>query len=92
MAAPTNTADVKKTLANSEPSTHGPKLPTWNVRNSVAMGGKADVTRAPLNGAFLDPSRNCESNYTGSLGSIFCLVRLSVGRFDSGLQAQMSMP
>jgi len=23
MAAPTNTADVKKTLANSEPSTHG---------------------------------------------------------------------
>ena len=24
MAAPTNTADVKKTLANSEPSTHGP--------------------------------------------------------------------
>ena len=25
MAAPTNTADVKKVLANSEPSTHGPK-------------------------------------------------------------------
>jgi len=24
MAAPTNTADVKKALANSEPSTHGP--------------------------------------------------------------------
>ena len=28
----------------------GPKLPTRNVRYSVAMGGKADVTRAPLNG------------------------------------------
>jgi len=27
MAAPTNTALVKKVLANSEPSTHGPKLP-----------------------------------------------------------------
>ena len=25
MAAPTNTALVKKVLANSEPSTHGPK-------------------------------------------------------------------
>jgi hypothetical protein len=25
MAAPTNAALVKKTLANSEPSTHGPK-------------------------------------------------------------------
>jgi hypothetical protein len=24
MAAPTNAADVKKTLANQEPSTHGP--------------------------------------------------------------------
>src|SRR5208282_970450 len=27
MAAPTNPAPVKKTLANSEPSTHGPSLP-----------------------------------------------------------------
>jgi hypothetical protein len=25
MAAPTNAANVKKVLANSEPSTHGPK-------------------------------------------------------------------
>jgi hypothetical protein len=28
----------------------GPKLPTRNVRYFVAMRGKADVTRAPLNG------------------------------------------
>ena len=27
MAAPTNAANVKKALANSEPSTHGTKLP-----------------------------------------------------------------
>jgi len=30
MAAPTNAANVKKALANSEPSTHGPKR-TWSV-------------------------------------------------------------
>jgi len=28
----------------------GPKLPSWNVRYSVAIGGKADMTRAPLDG------------------------------------------
>ena len=42
MAAPTNAAYVKKALANSEPSTHGTKLPTWDVRPTVAIGGKAD--------------------------------------------------
>jgi hypothetical protein len=30
MAAPTNAANVKKVLANSEPSTHGTKR-TWSV-------------------------------------------------------------
>ena len=36
MAAPTNAAFVKKTLANSEPSTHGPKAdtPTAEIRGS----------------------------------------------------------
>jgi hypothetical protein len=56
MAAPT-TCDVKILLANLEPSTHGPKLPTRNVRYSVAMGAKADVRRAPLNGRFLTRSQ-----------------------------------
>src|SRR4029079_2160267 len=41
MAAPTNAANVKKVLANSEPSTHGTKLPIWNIRASVAIGGKS---------------------------------------------------
>ena len=32
MAAPTIAARVKKTLANREPSTHGPTLPTWALQ------------------------------------------------------------
>ena len=43
MAAPTNAAHVKKALANSEPSTHGTKLPIWNVRYPVAVGCRADI-------------------------------------------------
>jgi hypothetical protein len=43
MAAPTNAANVKKALANSEPSTHGTS-PTSNiVRFCVAIGGIADI-------------------------------------------------
>ena len=42
MAAPTNAARVKKALANSEPSTHGPSATSLDVRSSVANGGKAD--------------------------------------------------
>ena len=45
MAAPTKPAIVKKALANAEPSTHGTKLAIWNVRVSVAIGGKADMPR-----------------------------------------------
>jgi hypothetical protein len=43
MAAPTHAANVKKALANSEPSTQGTKLPTWDVRATFASGGKADA-------------------------------------------------
>ena len=42
MAAPTHAANVKKALANTEPSTHGTKLPIRNVRSPVANEGKAD--------------------------------------------------
>jgi hypothetical protein len=43
MAAPTNAAHVKKTLANLEPSTHGTKQ-TWMPSLSMsAFGGKADI-------------------------------------------------
>ena len=39
MAAPTNAANVKKALANSEPSTHGTNLPIRNVGYMAASGG-----------------------------------------------------
>ena len=43
MAAPTNAANVKKVLANSEPSTHGTKR-TFLCAAMSAFGGKADMT------------------------------------------------
>jgi hypothetical protein len=46
MAAPTKPANVKKALANSEPSTHGTKPTCLYVRYSVAIGAKADIERA----------------------------------------------
>ena len=39
MAAPTNAANVKKALANSEPSTHGTKRRLGNDRCCAACGG-----------------------------------------------------
>src|SRR5215469_16402110 len=36
MAAPTNAADAKKTLANQEPSTHGPTRTCSHVRSMSA--------------------------------------------------------
>ena len=41
MAAPTNAANVKKALANSEPSTHGTKLPFAAAQNYVRFWGTA---------------------------------------------------
>jgi hypothetical protein len=43
MAAPTNAANVKKSLANSEPSTHGTSPTCIDVAYSVAIGGIADI-------------------------------------------------
>ncbi len=43
MAAPTNAAFVKKVLANSEPSTHGPKRTFHDCALMSAFGGKADI-------------------------------------------------
>ena len=37
--------NVKKVLANPEPSTHGTKRTSGDVRSSVANGGEADVAR-----------------------------------------------
>ncbi len=35
--------NVKKVLANPEPSTHGTNRTTSDVRSSVAIGGKPDI-------------------------------------------------
>ena len=45
MAAPTNAANVKKVLANSEPSTHGTSETSTDVRYLAAFGGKADISQ-----------------------------------------------
>jgi hypothetical protein len=45
MAAPTNAANVKKALANSEPSTHGTLRQLLQRDIIAAIGGIADVTR-----------------------------------------------
>jgi hypothetical protein len=37
--------NVKKALANPEPSTHGTKRTSSDVRSSVAIEGKADMAR-----------------------------------------------
>jgi hypothetical protein len=52
MAAPTNAANVKKTLANSEPSTHGTFRTSRDVRVESAFGGKAEVGLRGRQGSF----------------------------------------
>jgi len=52
MAAPTNAAKREKALANSEPSTHGTKLPFRDVCNPVATGGIADMAVITHFGSF----------------------------------------
>jgi hypothetical protein len=49
MAAPTNAANVKKVLANSEPSTHGTKQTCCSSGGMSAFGGKADMVSASQN-------------------------------------------
>jgi hypothetical protein len=43
MAAPTKAANVKKVLANSEPSTHGPKQSRAVAPHMSAFEGKTDI-------------------------------------------------
>jgi hypothetical protein len=52
MAAPTNAALVKKVLANSEPSTHGPSPTYCDVCDLIVIREKADVKRTSSFGRF----------------------------------------
>ena len=45
MAAPTNAANVKKALANSEPSTHGTQRHFAAAQNLAAIGLTTDKSR-----------------------------------------------
>ena len=54
MAAPTNTALVKKALANSEPSTHGPSV--WTGRALQAESDDLEKLVLWSNGGLLEPS------------------------------------
>jgi len=44
MAAPTNAAFVKKALANSEPSTHGPSRQLVRCSDMCGVGSKPDLS------------------------------------------------
>jgi hypothetical protein len=46
MAAPTNAANVKKALANSEPSTHGTSRHCAATQQFSRFRSKADIQRA----------------------------------------------
>ena len=48
MAAPTNAAFVKKVLANSEPSTHGPSRHFAATQQFSRFRSEADIQRAAL--------------------------------------------
>jgi hypothetical protein len=48
MAAPTNAANVKKALANSEPSTHGTKRRFAATQQFGRFWSEADIQRAAL--------------------------------------------
>jgi hypothetical protein len=52
MAAPTKAANVKKVLANSEPSTHGTKRTCTSAPHMSAFGCKADMTYCTANVCF----------------------------------------
>ena len=52
MAAPTNAANVKKVLANLEPSTHGTKRTLRVALHMSAFGGKADMIFCAANVCF----------------------------------------
>ena len=57
MAAPTNAANVKKALVNSEPSTHGTFLPC-QPRRIMSIHGGRPVDICSLRGfRILDPKR-----------------------------------
>src|SRR4249920_641614 len=61
MAAPTNAANVKKALANSEPSTHGTSRTCWRATTTSAFECIADEMCSPRAVSPGRPSRAARS-------------------------------
>src|SRR6516225_10170474 len=94
MAAPTTAACVKKTLANPEPSTHGPQepIPTGHepcplievhrpsARQTAKRWALTLLTRCGLATRKDDAARQVPS--TRGTGLMECLFRLDVARLD----------
>ena len=57
MAAPTNAAYVKKALANSEPSTHGPSRHFAARNDTSGVGGVKPTCRGRRSIDAIDPKR-----------------------------------
>ena len=71
MAAPTTAAYVKKTLANPEPSTHGPE-PQFAHRSEQPLSGVVRTCqRSPLNVAN-DPNRKPSVHRSSLLDHLVC--------------------
>ena len=66
MAAPTNAANVKKALANSEPSTHGTLLPRANAAACPQLA-EPDV-RPPRRESGFDVVDGARSQQRGAVG------------------------
>src|SRR6202011_1587652 len=93
MAAPTNAALVKKVLANSEPSTHGPKLTSGWRRPMSAFRGKADIaisvqhvrfSNRPFGVKHFQTIRRCGVDVTHGLVLLFGIGTKALPSWDSG--------
>jgi hypothetical protein len=64
MAAPTTAARVNKALANPEPSTHGPTLPTWAMQQVGGYLGYTGRTANVVAKAAREPERTFASPFS----------------------------
>jgi hypothetical protein len=74
MAAPTNAALVKKTLANPEPSTHGPSRDKY-VGSDVGYRGPGRIVANDPNPTLMTLSRHSSDSRVASVAPITLTVR-----------------
>ena len=66
MAAPTNAANVKKVLANSEPSTHGPSRKLFGIGADFCLCGQSGKDLLTLSSSLHDPQQTFAHRRTSS--------------------------